>query len=61
MSDKIFNLEQRKVIYNAVRYYQANAVGVTSKSYQLCDEILQSLFEECKHTIEPAYLSDERV
>lgn len=61
MSDKIFNLEQKKVIYNAVRYYQTNAVGVTTKSYQICDEILQSLFVECKHSIEPAYLSDEIV
>jgi hypothetical protein len=41
-----FNLEQRKIIYNAVRRYQMNNVGLTSKSYEVCDEILNSLFDE---------------
>jgi hypothetical protein len=59
MSD--FNLEQRKVIYNAVRYYQMNAVSLTGKTYQTCDEILNSLFEECKMQVEPAYQIDERI
>lgn len=56
-----FNLDQKKVIYNAVRYYQMNAVSLTGKMYQTCDEILKSLFEECKLQVEPAYQIDERI
>jgi hypothetical protein len=41
-----FTLEQRKIIYNAVRRYQMNNVGLTSKSYEICDEILNNLFDE---------------
>lgn len=41
-----FTLEQRKIIYNAVRRYQMNNVGLTSKSYEVCDEILNNLFDE---------------
>lgn len=41
-----FNLEQRKIIYNAVRRYQMNNVALISKSYEVCDEILNSLFDE---------------
>jgi len=41
-----FNLEQRKIIYNAVRRYQMNNVGLTSKSYETCNEILNNLFDE---------------
>lgn len=56
MCDNTFNLEQRKVIYNAVRYYQMNAVSLNGKVYQTCDEILRSLFDEVKlQIVEPAY------
>lgn len=60
MSDNTFSLEQRKVIYNAVQYYQKN-VPVKSKTYQTCDVILQSLFDECKFQIEPAYQIGENI
>jgi hypothetical protein len=43
-----FNLEEKKIIYNAVRLYQMNKVGLTSKSYQVCDDILNSLFVEVR-------------
>lgn len=59
MSDPTFNLEQRKLIYNAVRYYQMNAVSLTGKPYQTCDEILQILFDDVKMQVEPAYQVDE--
>jgi hypothetical protein len=59
MSDKSFNLQQQKIIYNAVKYYQANAVSVTGASYKVCAEILNTLFDDCKNQIEPAYKSEE--
>ena len=46
MNTNDFTLEQRKIIYNAVRRYQMNNVGLTSKSYEVCDEILNNLFDE---------------
>jgi len=39
-----FTLEQQKIIYNAVRYYQMNRVPHAGKDYQLCDDILNGLF-----------------
>ena len=51
-----FTLEQQKIIYNAVRYYQINRVPLNSNHYQVCDEILNDLFKEVKATyVEPAY------
>ena len=48
--------EQKKLIYDAVRYYQINAVPLNSKNYQTCNEILNELFSEVKSSyIEPAY------
>lgn len=48
--------EQKKLIYNAVRYYQMNSVSLNGKDYHICDEILNGLFEEVKiHYAEPAY------
>jgi hypothetical protein len=41
-----FTLEQRKLIYNAVRYYQINRVPHAGKDYQNLDEILNGLFSE---------------
>ena len=51
-----FTTEQKKVIYNAVRQYQSNRVTLNSSQYQVCDEILNGLFEEVKmNYVEPAY------
>lgn len=55
-----FNLEQRKIIYNAVRRYQMNNVGLTSRSYEVCDEILNSLFDEVTESgIKPKKSSEQ--
>ena len=43
-----FTLEQRKIIYNAVRYFQMNRVALNGKEYQICDEILNNLFADVK-------------
>jgi hypothetical protein len=51
-----YTLEQQKIIYNAVRYYQMNRVPPNSGQYSVCDEILNGLFKEVKATyVEPAY------
>jgi hypothetical protein len=51
-----FTLEQQKIIYNAVRYYQMNRVPLKSNHYSVCDEILNGLFKEVRETyVEPAY------
>jgi len=51
-----FTLEQQKLIYNAVRYYQMNRVPHAGSEYSVCDEILNGLFKEVKETyVEPAY------
>ena len=41
-----FTLEQRKIIYNAFRYYQMNRVPHAGKDYSVCDDILDKLFSE---------------
>jgi hypothetical protein len=41
-----FTPEQKKIIYDAVRYYQMNRVPHDGKDYRTCDEILNSLFSE---------------
>jgi predicted double-glycine peptidase len=46
------NLEERKIIFNAVRLYQMNKVGLTSKAYQVCDDILNKLFDDVKVPVE---------
>lgn len=43
-----FTLEQKKIIFNAVRYYQMNRVPLNGKEYGICDEILENLFIETK-------------
>ncbi len=51
-----YTKEEKKLIYDAVRYYQMNAIPLNSKSYQTCDTILNELFAEVKFTyVEPAY------
>lgn len=55
-----FTLEQQKLIFNAVRNYQMNKVGLTSKNYQICDEILNKLFPVIKETyVEPGFETGE--
>jgi hypothetical protein len=55
---KEYTQQEKKLIYDAVRYYQMNAIPLNSKSYQLCDSILNELFTEVKSTyVEPAYES----
>lgn len=39
-----FTLEQKKLIYNAVRYYQINRVPLDGKDYRICDDILNEMF-----------------
>lgn len=41
-----FTLEQQKLIYNAVRYYQMNRVSLDGKDYRICDDILNGMFAE---------------
>ena len=48
-----FTLEQQKIIYNAVRYYQMNRVPLNSNQYSVCDEILNGLFNEVKLDAQP--------
>ena len=54
--------EHKKVIYDAVRQYQMKSVSLSSRKYQLCDEILNNFFAEVKiGYVEPAFeLSTER-
>jgi len=54
--------EHKKVIYDAVRQYQMNTVSLSSRKYQLCDEILNNFFADVKiGYVEPAFeLSTER-
>ncbi len=53
---KEYTKEEKKLIYDAVRYYQMNAVPLNSKNYQICDSILNELFSEVKSAyVEPAY------
>jgi hypothetical protein len=43
-----FTLEEKKLIYNAVRNFQMNRVALNGKEYQICDGILNKLFTETK-------------
>lgn len=54
--------EHKKVIYDAVRQYQMNSVSLSSRKYQLCDEILNNFFADVKiRYVEPAFeLSTDR-
>ena len=54
--------EHKKVIYDAVRQYQMNSVSLSSRKYQLCDEILNNFFADVKiGYVEPAFeLSTDR-
>lgn len=41
-----FTLEEEKLIYSAVRYYQINCVSLNGKQYKVCDDILNKLFSQ---------------
>jgi hypothetical protein len=38
-------VEEQKVIYNAVRYYQMHRTALNGNEYQICDSILTDLFD----------------
>jgi hypothetical protein len=41
-------IEEQKLIYNAVRYYQMNRVPLNGGAYQTCDAILNKMFSTVK-------------
>ena len=48
--------KHKKLIYNAVRCYQMNRVGLNSEDYVICDDILNNLAKDVKlNYVEPAY------
>lgn len=48
--------KHKKLIYNAVRYYQMSGVGLKGEDYVTCDDILNNLFKQVKvNYVEPAY------
>lgn len=42
--------EERKIIYNAVRYWQMHKAPLNGKDYQTCDSILNRWFDDVKIT-----------
>jgi hypothetical protein len=48
-----FTLEQKKLIYSAVRYYQMNRVPHAGKEYGVCDDILNGMFDDVKMNAQP--------
>ena len=38
--------EERKIIYNAVKYYQMYRTALESTEYQICDDILTRWFDQ---------------
>ena len=48
-----FTPEQQNIIYNAIRYYQMNRVPHAGKDYQVCDDILNEMFEDVKMNAQP--------
>jgi hypothetical protein len=41
--------EEKKVIYNAVRYYQTYRTALDGKEYKICDVILADFFDNVYH------------
>jgi len=39
-----YTTEQKKLIFNAVRHYQMNRTALNGKEYEMCSDILNSLF-----------------
>ena len=48
-----YTLEQQKIIYSAVRYYQMNRLTHAGKEYGVCDDILNAMFEDVKLNAQP--------
>jgi hypothetical protein len=48
-----FTLDQQKLIYSAVKYYQTNRVPLNSNQYSVCDEILNGMIEDVKLSAQP--------
>lgn len=46
MNNMEFTTEQKKLIFNAVRYYQMNRTAVDGKEYHVCSDILNHLFTD---------------
>jgi hypothetical protein len=40
-----FTVEHKKIIYSAIRKYQMNHTCISSKEYNLCNDILNNLFD----------------
>lgn len=38
--------EERKLIFNAVRYWQMHKAALNGKEYQICDGILKKWFDD---------------
>jgi len=38
--------EEKKIIYNAVRYYQMYRTSLNGKEYQICDDLLPRWFDD---------------
>jgi hypothetical protein len=41
-------LEEKKVIFHAVRYWQIHKAPLSGKEYQICDDILNRWFKDVK-------------
>ena len=40
--------EEKRIVFNAVRYYQMHKTSLNGKDYQICDDILNRWFNEVK-------------
>jgi hypothetical protein len=40
------SIEEKKVIFNAVRYWQMHRTSLNGKEYQICDNILNHWFDD---------------
>jgi hypothetical protein len=38
--------EEKKIIYNSVRYYQMHRTSLNGKEYQICDDLLTRWFDD---------------
>jgi hypothetical protein len=41
-----YSLEEKKLIFKAIRFYQMNHVPLASNAYKMCDSIMNGLFDE---------------
>ncbi len=40
--------EEKRIVFNAVRYYQIHKTSVNGTDYQICDNILNRWFNDVK-------------